>query len=646
MFAIAVSVAVAASPASPAAPLTAQHGKPPVHLVLVRNTHDSGPGSLRAAISAANAGRRTSVTVIGFAVRGTIRLSSTLPAIVRHVIIDGRSAPGFRRGRSPVVEINCNRHGGLQFARPADHSALLGLAVDNAAGNGVTLRASAVTLDLDYIGLNLSGRAFGNGGDGVYVAPGSDREIIGLNPSGVSGATANVISGNRGSGVVLSGSSRDTVAANRIGTNPAGTAAIGNGRDGLRITGRSRHNEIGGTVFTDSATGQVNNPTGDKGTQTPVFVVPPLGNQISGNRGSGVVIADGAAGNMLNGNFVGTAAKGDRRLGNHGAGVWIDHAPHNSLTGCKFVNNPFVYYNVLSGNGGNGLRITDSYDTVVQGNFFGVGANNATIVANGRNGILVDGTSSKTQVGGVIPLGNVSAGNHANGIAVTGLARGFTTFNTFGGLFAFKGAAPNGHNGLLITSVGGNNLVRTNVFSGNRGNGIELAGRARGVTIEPDIVGLSTKGNAALPNGRDGLLITGHAHGNIVGGNLRSVIPQNAFSGNRGYGIAITGWANGNLVFRSVVGTEVTGRSAVGNDRGGVLIGGKAWNNKIGRFGPHNLNIISGNHGIGVTLTAGTRDNEVVRNLIGLNRLRQPVPNSRRPVLNLGHRNRIFANRT
>ena len=81
---------------------------------------------------------------------------------------------------------------------------------------------------------------------------------------------------------------------------------------------------------------------------------------------------------------------------------------------------------------------------IVQGNFFGTGANNTAIVANRLDGILVEGTSANTQVGGVIPLGNVSAGNGRNGIEVTGKVSGFTTFNTFGGLLAFKGAAPNG----------------------------------------------------------------------------------------------------------------------------------------------------------------------------------------------------------
>jgi hypothetical protein len=320
--------------------------------------------------------------------------------------------------------------------------------------------------------------------------------------------------------------------------------------------------------------------------------------------------------------------------------VRIYLASHDSLTGCKFVNNPFVYYNVISANRGNGLLVDDADDITVQGNFFGVSASNSRVLGNRRNGIDVTGWSRKTQVGGVIPLGNVSAGNGRNGIEVSGRATGFVTFNTFGGLFAFQGAAPNGGDGILITSTGGNNLVRTNVMSGNRRNGIELAGRATGVTVDPDISGLSTKGDSALANGGDGLLIDGSAHGNIIGGSLRSVIPQNTFSGNRGYGVAITGRAHGNRVFGGFIGTLILGAKPAANRRGGVLLGGHVFGNLIG-----GQNVISGNTGNGVTLWFGTRRNVVTANLIGLSRLRRPLPNSGRPVVNHGRGNIVRGNR-
>ena len=613
--------------------------------IAVTSLNDSGPGSLRAAIQAANSSAPGVPTAIGFSVHGVITLTSPLPAISRRVVIDATTAPAHVTGGPPVVEIDFGGHPGLWFAAGSGGSALLGVAADNAGGNGVTLVASSITLTGDYIGLNLAGHAFGNHGNGVFAAPGSARNRIGLNPKGTVGLVANVISGNSGSGIWLAGSSRNAVVANRIGTNAAGTSAIGNRGSGIAITGRSDSNEIGGTRFVNPATGQANNPTGSKGTVTPVFVAPPLGNLISGNARTGVLISTGSVKNTLNGNFIGTTARGNGGIGNRGNGVWIDGANSNSLIGCKVVNNPFVYYNVISGNGQNGLRITSSNNTTVQGNFFGAGANNTAIVRNRLNGIEVDGTSADTQVGGVIPLGNVSSGNGQNGIEVTGKASKFITFNTFGGLLAFKGAAPNGQNGLLITGSAKDILARTNVFSGNRRNGIEVTGSVFGVQIDPVIIGLTTNGGATLPTGGDGVRITGGAHGLTVGGSLVSVIPQNTFSGNKGYGVAITGKAFDVVVFKSFIGTKILGVKAFGNGRGGVLLGGTVSHVLIGFTHTTRSNIISGNTGNGVTLLAGTHDNAVLNNYIGVDRFGAPLHNTGRPVLNLGRRNLIQGNR-
>ena len=642
-----VASAAVAFPAGPAAARAYAGYAPAFPLTFtVFSRANSGPGTLRTAINLVNHTFPGSSSRIRFAVRGTITLTRALPVIVRKVSIDGTTAPTHVHGGPPVVAIDCHWNRGLRFAGRSAGSRLLGVAVDHASGNGVTLDADSITLDDDYIGLNLAGARAGNRGNGVYVSWTSDRNFIGRNRYRASGVVANVISGNRGSGIVLAGSSWNTVVANRIGTDPTGMWAIPNGDDGIAIIRGSRGNEIGGTAFVDSATHQANNPTGSEGTVTPVFVVPPLGNLISGNRGNGVLIAGGARRNVLNGNFIGTTASGNGPLGNRGNGVWIYHADRNSLIGCKFINNPFVFYNVVSGNGLNGLRVTNSNDVTIQGNFFGPGANNTAIVGNRLDGVLVDGRSRNTQLGGVIPLGNVSSGNGRNGVEVAGRARGFVTFNTFAGLLAFKGAAPNGNDGLLVTSTGGDNLARTNVFSGNRRNGIELAGRATGVTIDPDIMGLNTKGNGVLPNGGDGLLITGFAHGNVIGGTRRSLIRQNTISGNLGYGIVLAGWAHANLVFRSFIGTEIRGIHAIGNRKGGVLLTGHAFLNYIGAPHIRPANLISGNLGNGVTLRCGTFRNRVIGNYIGLNRLGRYLPNLGRPVVNRGRHNVIRGNRT
>jgi hypothetical protein len=627
---------------------------------LVTNLNDSGPGSLRAAILAANADASPGSDVIKFSVSGAITLTSDLPAITNTVQIDGTSAPSFVAGGPPVVELNFNGHAGLTFSTGSSGSSLLGLALGNAAGNGVTLNSSNITLDGNYIGLHANGTAFGNAGDGIYVSSLSSNNNIGINPTGASGVVSNVISGNGGNGIAFHGSTGNVVVDNRIGTSTDGSAAFANGHNGILITDGSSNNTIGGTLFVDTSTGQTNDPTGNKGTTTPVFVVPPLGNLISGNGQNGVAIENQSHDNVLNGNFIGTDASGNAPVGNGADGVLILNSDSNSLIGCQFVNNPFVYYNVVSGNGGNGLHVTNSNDVVVQANFFGIGANNANIVANGQNGIMVDGSSQGVTVGGVIPLGNVSAGNKENGIYVTGTAGGFTTFNTFGGLLAFQGAAPNGNDGILIDATGGNNLIRTNVFSGNLNNGIEITGNASGVTVDPNIVGLNTTGTSktvdtgigipSMANGNHGLLISGTAHDNTIGGYFRSIIPQNTFSGNLGYGIAITEAAYDNQVLNSAVGTNSTITGALGNSAGGILLASSGSNNLIGGIatdsGSPRAVYIGGNAGNGITIAAGVTGDQIVANLIGIDRFGHAILlNAADPIaINGSYANFIFGN--
>ena len=615
--------------------------------ILVTSLNDSGAGSLRAAILAANASP-TGAT-IDFRVSGTINLVSALPSIQKTVTLDATTAPGYVVSGAPVVELNFAGHAGLVFAAGSSGSVLMGLALGNASGNGVTLNSSDITLTANYIGLHADGRAFGNALDGIHVNSTSSGNLIGLNPEGHSGLVTNVISGNGGNGIAFYGSADNTVVGNRIGTDPGGTTAMGNGQNGILITGGSHDNTIGGTVYVDSATGQANDPTGNKGQIVPpVLVTPPLGNLVSGNGQNGVLIQNGSENNVLNGNFVGTGADGVTAVGNGGDGVQILNADNNALIGCTFFTEPFVFYNVLSGNAGNGLHITNSDDVTVQANFLGIGADNATTVGNGQNGILVDGDSRNTTVGGVIPLGNVSAGNTLNGIYVTDTASGFTTFNTFGGLLAFQGAAPNGNDGILVDSTGGNILIRTNVFSGNLNNGIEITGDAWGVTVDPNIVGLNTEGSSttvntgvglpSMANGNNGLLIGGTAHDNTIGGYSGSVIPQNTFSGNAAYGIEIADAAYDNQVFNTAIGTNSLITAGLGNGLGGILVSSTGANNLIGGVEADSsvprTNYISGNTGNGITLAAGVSGDGIVGNAIGLDRADLPLPNTGQAIAN------------
>lgn len=625
----------------------------------VTNLNDSGAGSLRAAIEASNAGPAGVANTIGFAagLTGTITLDSDLPSVTRPTSIVAGSAT---IGTAPTVGIDFNGHAGLTFGAGADGSTLAGLSVGNATGNGVTLEASDVTLNNNYIGVALDGTALGNSGDGVFVAATSSGNNIGLNPDAAA-AVANVISGNGGHGISLHGSADNTIVSNRIGTSVDGTVAMANGGNGIWVTAQSNGNTIGGDAIGVNAEGEPNDPTNDKGQGGPngtqVIATPPLGNLVSGNGANGILIDQGSENNLLSGNFVGTDVTGNAALGNTNDGVAIVGADDNSLIGCLFQDNPFVYYNVLSGNGGNGLHITDADGIIVHANFFGIGANNMNIVANTLNGILIDGDSQDTTVGGVIPLGNVSAGNGENGIEVADTASGFTTFNTFGGLLAFYGAAPNGNNGLLITSTGGNQTVRTNVFSGNANNGIEIAGDASDILIVPNIVGLTTRGDELLPNGNNGVVITGTAHDITVGAfgkDQGSVIRQNTFSGNTNYGLVISGEAHDVTVFGTVIGTDIEELAAIGNGAGGILLSSTGSNNVIGIAdisatpAPSPIdqfNVISGNTGNGITIAPGANGDSIINNLIGVDVAGNPVlPNTGQPISGTGTDNLIYGN--
>jgi hypothetical protein len=427
---------------------------------------------------------------------------------------------------------------------------------------------------------------------------------------------SNVISGNDGNGVGIYGSNDNRVAMNHIGTDATGTLPRGNGQNGILVTNGALRNIIGGQVSDG------NSPTQG------VIVRPPQGNLISGNRGNGVLINNGSIGTILSGNFVGTAASGVSPLGNRLDGVAIENAPYNFLLGTTVGQAPFAYYNVLSGNGGNGLRVTNSDNVYVYANFMGAGADNATVVPNAGDGILVSGTSRNTQVGNIIPLGNVTSGNGRHGIEVTDFVSGFVSFNTFAGVFAFAGAAPNRLDGILVTSRGGNNLIRTSIVAGNLGNGIEIGGDATGVQVTDTAVGLqvtdpaggggSTFAVTPIPNWGSGIKISGRAHGNAIGGFQPSIEPQVTIGANGRYGIEMTDLAYGNTVFHTYIGTNYTATAALGNRLGGVYLGPGTLANNIGGPSAALRNLILFNGGDGVTV-ASSNYNRVTNNVIAAN---------------------------
>ena len=466
----------------------------------------------------------------------------------------------------------------------------------------------------NFIGTNVTGTgAVGNGGDGIDIVHASNN-IIG----GAAAGAGNVISGNAANGILIGGSDSvgNQVINNFIGTNATGSAGVGNGQNGIRLTDSTNQNTIGGVTPTTLLI--TNAP--------PAPGKPADGNVISANGGDGILIEDSASSNSLSGNFIGTDITGINPLGNAADGVTIVNANNNSLLGTTVTQQPFVFLNLVSANGGNGLRIDNSNNTTVQANFFGLADDNTTPLGNHLDGVLIEGTSANTQFGGVIPLGNVSAGNGRNGVEIADTATGTVLYNTFAGLPAFKTfAVGNVLDGVLVTSTGGNNLLRTNVISGNGANGVHISGNATGVQVAEDIIGMTTNGAAPLPNGANGVLIDGNAHNNLIGGTQVSIILENNISANGGNGIAIEGNAANNQIIHSFIGTDITGVASFGNSGVGVFIGGNAEDTTIGGTDIFDQNLISGNLDGGIHLSAPLtatvgQGTEIFNNLIGTDR--------------------------
>jgi hypothetical protein len=113
---------------------------------LVKNTADSGPGSLRQAILDCDAAGGSNT--IDFAISGhgvqTISTISPLPAITNPVLIDGSSQPGY--SGAPLIAITAPSSGGTDALSISSNTTVRGVAVDGFTfGTGVA--SETLTVD-------------------------------------------------------------------------------------------------------------------------------------------------------------------------------------------------------------------------------------------------------------------------------------------------------------------------------------------------------------------------------------------------------------------------------------------------------------------------------------------------------------------
>ncbi|MBP6469585.1 MAG: PKD domain-containing protein [Chloroflexi bacterium] len=397
----------------------------------VTTTTDSGPGSLRQAITDANANPGLDTITFAIGATGsqqTIQPSALLPSITSPVFLDGWSQGGVGYNGPPLIELNGALAGSYGLRITAGSSTVRGLAINGFVSGVILLTADGNWIYGCHIGTDLAGETAVSNITGISISTNSNSNIIGVNGDGVGDAAeGNLISGNSDWGILFAqiATMHNVVAGNKIGTDITGMSAIRNGfggspRGGIYLGG---YDNLVGSNF-DGVSDDLER------------------NLISGNANnstSGILMQyvdqPGALPNAIAGNWIGVDATGLAALPNN----YGMYSASGAMTGL------IVRRNVISANTYDGIRVNMNQATVSD-NLIGVAADGTTPLGNGNHGILL--TGSDNQIGG-------TDSGEANIIAHNGTASAF-------------------FNGVLVSNTALRNTIRGNRIFANSRLGIDL----------------------------------------------------------------------------------------------------------------------------------------------------------------------------
>ncbi|HAB19494.1 MAG TPA: hypothetical protein DCE44_24065, partial [Verrucomicrobiales bacterium] len=378
-------------------------------------TTDTGAGSLRAAITNANASAGPDTITFNLPVNPpfTITPLSALPVITEPLTIDVTTQPGFM-GR-PLIELNgASAPGGTSGLRiTTTNSVVRGLIINRWKANGIELSGGGGhVIERCFVGLGPSGtNDLGNSLNGILLADSTINRI-----GAASVAAGNVISGNEDHGIRLNGTNSvgNQIIGNIIGLDEAGSTDLGNTDHGIMIN-QAVGTEVGGETAES-------------------------GNLISGNNGNGIRIQGaGAYSTLIRRNFIGSDRTGLLDRGNNLDGIYVDRVPMTTIGG------PLAG-NLISGNTGAGIRLdgAGTTNTLILGNRIGTDDTGVQALANSGAGIEIVNQAGTNQIGGLdLGEGNILAFNAGDGVFI---------------------------------SSGLKNSVRGNRHFGNGGLGIDLGG--------------------------------------------------------------------------------------------------------------------------------------------------------------------------
>ena len=237
---------------------------------------------------------------------------------------------------------------------------------------------------------------------------------------------------------------------------------------------------------------------------------------ITGFSGYGIMIS-GGGGDSVQGNYIGVDVSGGKSQPNRGGGILILGALNNTI-GSQAAGGG----NVISGNGGDGLRIvgptpgltaSPAAGNQVLANVIGLDSTGTNRVGNALDGVHLIRAASNAIGGTGFDFGNVISGNAANGIEIEGDPS--------------YAAASGGSNRVQGNMIGSDR--QANPGLGNAGDGIRVAASAN--TIGGQVAGA---GNLVANNGGDGVNVQAQ----------RVPILSNSIFGNSALGINLADSAN------------------------------------------------------------------------------------------------------
>jgi hypothetical protein len=323
-----------------------------------------------------------------------------------------------------------------------------------------------------------------------------------------------------------------------LNTNVAGTNGVGGGFSAVYVD-NVPDNRIGGTT-------------------------PAARNLLVGRSFHGVELGgDGATGNRVEGNLIGTDVTGTASLGATYFGLNVFDGANGNVIGGTAPNAG----NVISGNGSWGVALQRGASrNRVEGNYIGTDASGTAPLPNLSDGIRIDAEGTDNVVGGADPAArNVISGNEDDGVEIDGAdAEGNVLQGNYIGVDV-TGTAALGNlsagvyvDGASGSAIGGAGDGEGNLISANGLDGIAITDGATGTRVHGNWIGTDATGTLDLGNGQDGVDIGDDADGNVVGGTGDGEGNVIAFNAEEGVEVGGTG--------NAVLGNSLFGNGAVGID--------------------------------------------------------------------------------